>query len=264
MNSNPSFDNTIVLLGSGNVATHLGIALQEKGFSIVQIYSRTLDSAKSLGNKLQTDYTDNIKEVVADADIYIFSVKDAVLPEILKQLPSLSGLLVHTAGSVPIHVFADYSERRGVLYPLQTFSKNRQLSFSDLPFFIEANCPADEILLEKIASTLSNKVVRLPSEKRKQLHLAAVLACNFTNHLYASAANILEEQGLDWDLLLPLIQETAAKVKDLHPKEAQTGPAVRYDENVINTHLEMLKDKPHLQELYELLSQSIFKNHERT
>ena len=257
MNSNSLFNHTIVLLGSGNVSTHLGIALQEKGFSIVQVYSRTLASAKALGDKLQTNYTDNIKEVVADASIYIFSVKDSALPEILKQLPPLSGLLVHTAGSVPIHVFADYTERRGVLYPLQTFSKNRQLLFNNLPFFIEANCLEDEILLEKIASTLSNKVVHLPSKKRKQLHLAAVLACNFTNHLYASAAKVLEEQGLDWDLLLPLIQETAAKVKDLHPKEAQTGPAVRYDENVINMHLEMLKENPHLQELYRLLSQDI-------
>ncbi|MDR0865080.1 MAG: DUF2520 domain-containing protein [Candidatus Symbiothrix sp.] len=247
----------IVLIGAGNVATQLGTALQEKGFPIVQVYSHTLASAKSLGSQLQVDYTNQIKAIRTDADIYFFAVKDSVLPEILKSLPALSGLLVHTAGSIPMDVFAGYSGRYGVLYPLQTFSKSRKISLDTVPLFIEANHPADENLLEEIALSLSNRVIRLTSEKRKHLHLAAVFACNFTNHLYATAAQILEEQDLPWDVLLPLIEETAAKVKDLHPKEAQTGPAVRYDKNVIDKHLAMLKNDPGQQEIYRMLSQSI-------
>ncbi|GHT15345.1 hypothetical protein FACS189426_22850 [Bacteroidia bacterium] len=249
--------NKIVLMGAGNVATHLGLALQEKGFSIVQVYSRTFTSAERLGNLLQTNYTNELQAVYPDADIYIFSVKDAVLSSVLGELPALSGLLIHTAGSLPLDAFAGCSQRFGVLYPLQTFGKNRKISFENIPVFIEANNPSDEQLLEEIASVISNKVFRLTSEKRKFLHLAAVFACNFTNHLYAQAAEIMEEQDLPWELLLPLVQETADKIKDLHPREAQTGPAVRYDENVINRHLELLNKEVEKQTIYLLLSQSI-------
>jgi predicted short-subunit dehydrogenase-like oxidoreductase (DUF2520 family) len=247
----------IVLIGAGNVASQLGMALQEKGFFIAQVYSRTLTSARTLGDKLQADYTDQLSELIPDAGFYIFAVKDSVLPEILNKCPALSGLWVHTAGSVPMNIFSGYTYRYGVLYPLQTFSKDRKVSFAEIPFFIEACQPADELLLETIARALSGKVVRLSSEKRKQLHLAAVFACNFTNHLYTLAARILEENGLPFDLLQPLIRETAAKIETLHPKDAQTGPAVRYDENIINQQLEMLKEKPPLQEIYRLLSGSI-------
>jgi predicted short-subunit dehydrogenase-like oxidoreductase (DUF2520 family) len=251
--------NKIVLIGAGNVATQLGLMLQEKGFSIVQVYSNTLASAECLGNLLRTNYTNTPQAVYPDADIYIFSVKDAALSPVLNKLPVLSGLLIHTAGSLPLNVFTGYSQRFGVLYPLQTFSKNRKISFAQIPVFIEANNPDDEQLLEEIASVFSNKVIRLTSEKRKFLHLAAVFACNFTNHLYSQAADIMEEQDLSWDLLLPLIQETADKVKDLHPQAAQTGPAVRYDENVINKHLELLDNDVEKQRIYLALSQSIHK-----
>jgi predicted short-subunit dehydrogenase-like oxidoreductase (DUF2520 family) len=250
-------ENKIVFLGAGNIAAQLGCALQEKGFPIVQIYSRTLASAEMLGKKLRSAYTDNIQELVLDADIYIFAMKDSALPEVLKNLPPLQGLWVHTAGSLSVEIFTAYSDRRGALYPLQTFSKNRKVSFQPVPFFVEANRPEDEDLLEKIAFTLSGKVIRLSSEKRKHLHLAAVFACNFTNHLYVIASEILEKEGLNNALLLPLIKETASKIEDLHPREAQTGPAVRYDENVISKHLEMLADTPCLQELYRMLSNSI-------
>jgi predicted short-subunit dehydrogenase-like oxidoreductase (DUF2520 family) len=257
-------ENSIVLLGAGNLATQLGIALQDKGFSIAQVYSRTLLSAETLGNRLHTDYTDKIENIIPDATIYLFSLKDSALPEVLTKLPSLRGLFIHTAGSIPSDVFAGHSERYGVLYPLQTFSKNRKISFDDIPLFVEANHPEDEALLEDIARTLSNRVVRLSSEKRVQLHLAAVFAGNFTNHLYYLASQILEEQSLDRQLLLPLIREIASKIEYLHPREAQTGPAVRYDENVMNKHLEMLKDKPHWQELYRLLSRNIYRQKQKT
>jgi predicted short-subunit dehydrogenase-like oxidoreductase (DUF2520 family) len=212
-----------------------------------------------LGKKLQADYTTDVNAIFPNADIYLFALKDSALSGIASALPSLQGLWVHTAGSISLDVFSDYSARRGVLYPLQTFSKNRKVSFQNIPLFIEANCQDDEQLLDTIARKLSDRVIHLSSGKRKSLHLAAVFACNFTNHLYALAAEILENHDLDWDLLLPLIRETASKVENMHPVEAQTGPAVRYDKNVINKHLEMLNEQPDVQELYRLLSESIFK-----
>jgi predicted short-subunit dehydrogenase-like oxidoreductase (DUF2520 family) len=191
--------------------------------------------------------------------MYIFSVKDAVLSGVLKKFPRFSGLWVHTAGSLPLTIFAGYSQRYGVFYPLQTFSKNREVHFENIPLFIEANNQGDEEILEAIASTLTEKVICLSSEKRKFLHLAAVFACNFTNHLYVQAAEIMEEQGLSPDLLFPLIRETAEKIKDLPPREAQTGPAVRYDENVIQAHLELLDKDIEKQNLYRTISRSIYK-----
>jgi predicted short-subunit dehydrogenase-like oxidoreductase (DUF2520 family) len=250
-------NNKIVLLGAGNVATQLGMALRENDFPVMQVFSRTLTAAETLGKKLQTDYTDDIKAIFPDADIYIFALKDSALSEAAQNMPPLSGCWVHTAGSIPMDIFSDYSDRRGVLYPLQTFSKNRNVSFQNIPLFIEANNPGDEDLLDAIAHILSVRVIRLSSEKRKYLHLAAVFACNFANHLYALAAEILEKQGLDWDLLSPLIHETASKVDALHPLDAQTGPAVRNDKNVMDKQLEMVKARPDLQVLYQLLSKSI-------
>jgi predicted short-subunit dehydrogenase-like oxidoreductase (DUF2520 family) len=250
--------NKIVLLGAGNVATHLGMALREKGFPIIQVYSRTLSAAEDLGKKLQTAYTDDLQAVFLDADIYLFALKDSALSGIAPHLPPLQGLWVHTGGSVSLDVFSSYAERRGVLYPLQTFSRNRKIVFQTIPICIEANRPDDEDLLETIACKLSDRVVRISSEKRQYLHLAAVFACNFTNHLYARAAEILESRELDWELLLPLIRETASKVENLHPTKAQTGPAVRQDRNVMDRHLELLETHPDIHELYRLLSKSIY------
>jgi len=225
----------------------------------MQVYSRTLDSAKALGEKLQVPYTQQIQDVVREADLYLFAVKDSALPEIVKVFPPVEGLAAHTSGSVPMDVFAGYFDRYGVIYPLQTFSKTRAVSFENIPIFIEANNRDDENQVEKMASTFSDQVIRLSSEKRRQLHLAAVFACNFTNYLYTVAARILEEHDLPFDVLIPLIRETAAKVEEMPPILAQTGPAVRNDKNMIDKHLEMLRDYPDRQELYRILSESIYK-----
>lgn len=255
---NPPVETKIVLVGAGNVATQLGMSLQEKGFSIVQVYSRTPISAEMLRNRLQTKFTHDLRAIDRNADLYLFSLTDAALPEIIKNFPPVEGLLVHTSGSLSADIFKEgKSVRQGVLYPLQTFGKLRKVSFDALPLFIEANHPEDEDWLEALALTLSNRVIRLSSDRRKQLHLAAVFACNFTNHLYALAAELLEKQNLPWDILLPLIRETAAKAADSHPRAVQTGPAIRGDQNVMNIHLEMLKENPAMQELYRMLSRSI-------
>lgn len=249
--------NKIVLIGAGNLATHLGIELKKKGFPIVQIYSRTRESAETLAQKLETNFTSDLKQIVPDATLYIFAVKDSALSEVLMNFPELPGLFVHTSGSLPMEIFEPYTSRYGVFYPLQTFSIGRSVSFESIPVFIEANSPDDEQFLRQIGEQLSNTVMLLNSEKRKYLHLAAVFSSNLTNHLYAQASDILEKQGIPKEVLFPLIQETANKIKELHPRDAQTGPAVRYDTNVIEKQLDLLKNDSQKHEIYEVLSKSI-------
>ena len=159
-------------------------------------------------------------------------------------------------------VWEGHAERYGVFYPMQTFSKQREVNFQEVPFFVEAKRPEDVEFLKAVAATLSEKVYEASSEQRKSLHLAAVFICNFTNHMYALAADLLEKYNLPFDVMLPLIDETARKVHELAPRDAQTGPAVRYDENVMNNHLAMLVDSPALQEIYKLMSKSIHEHHQ--
>lgn len=248
----------VVFIGAGNVATHLSLAMQQAGMSIVQVYSHTESSAKCLSEKLHTEWTTDLNRLVVDADMYVFSVKDAVLPSVIATIVPNNALWVHTAGSMPLDVFKGYVKRYGVLYPLQTFSKERKISLQNVPLFLEASSEETGEVLQQAATLLSDNVRFLSSEKRKSLHLAAVFACNFTNHMYALAAKILEEKEIPTEVLLPLIDETAAKVHGMSPAEAQTGPAIRYDENVINKHQAMLSDSD-TQELYRLISQSIHK-----
>lgn len=248
----------VVFLGSGNLATRLSLAMRKVGFEVVQIYSQTIGHARVLAGKLECAGTNRLEEVVGDADLYVFSLKDKFLQEVISRLRPNQGVWVHTAGSMPMTVFEGYVPRFGVLYPLQTFSKDREVEFRRIPFFLEANTPANEKVLEDVARRLSEHVCLLPSEKRKSIHLAAVFACNFANHMYALAGKILEEQEVPMDVLLPLMDETAAKVHDMSPAEAQTGPAIRYDENVINRHIDMLHD-PDMKSIYELISRSIHK-----
>lgn len=226
--------------------------------TIVQVYSHTEENAKLLADRLRCEWTVSPAEIVNNADLYVFSLKDAVLQEIIAQVKPNEGLWVHTAGSMPISIFEGYAKRYGVIYPLQTFSKNRQVDFKRIPFFLEVNSSEDERLLGDVAKAISCDVRFLSSEKRKSLHLAAVFACNFTNHIYALAEKLLEEQEIPGEVLLPLIDETAAKVHEMKALEAQTGPAIRYDENVIRKHMEMLSD-PTMREIYQLMSQSIHK-----
>lgn len=249
----------VVLVGAGNVATHLGMALKKAGYEVVQVFSRMEHSASALAGQLGTDYTVSLEALCPDADLYIVSVKDAVLQSLL---PSVvrgreEALFVHTAGSMPMNVWEGIAIRYGVLYPMQTFSKQRPVDFGTVSFFIEANGPDDLETLKAMASSLGSKVYEASSEQRMSLHVAAVFACNFANHMYALSAKLLAKYGMPFEAMLPLIGETADKVHLLAPKEAQTGPAVRRDGNVMNKHLDLLADEPVLQELYEKISKSI-------
>ncbi|MBR1411598.1 MAG: DUF2520 domain-containing protein [Prevotella sp.] len=227
----------VVLIGRGRLATNLLAALQQAGHEVVSINSRTLEG------------------LPLEADAFIVAVKDSALEEVIRRATKgrEQQLFLHTAGSMPMSLFEGHTSRYGVFYPMQTFSKERLVDFAEIPVFIEGADPA----IRPLAESISRRVYELSTEARKYLHLSAVFACNFVNHCYALSAELLEQHGLPFDVMLPLIDETARKVHELHPHDAQTGPAVRYDENVIRMQSALLADNPELQQIYELLSLDI-------
>lgn len=269
----------IVLIGAGNLATHLGKALHAAGHDMLQVFSRTMQSAETLASLLDAEPLTDIAQVRDDADVYIFSVKDSALVQLVAQLcrHEADGLgedgavnalrkakkgehervFLHTAGSMPMSVFEGMAQHYGVLYPMQTFSKQREVDFSVIPCFVEANDEFAQKQIEGLAREISGRVYQLSSEDRKYLHLSAVFACNFANHCYAISQELLEEHGIPFDVMLPLINETAAKVHEMKPKDAQTGPAVRYDENVIDKQSKLLENHPHFKKVYDSMSKSI-------
>jgi predicted short-subunit dehydrogenase-like oxidoreductase (DUF2520 family) len=251
----------VVCIGAGNVAVHLSLAMKEAGFSILQVFSRTEKSARTLADQLNCLYTVTIEEISKNADIYLFSVKDDALPGLIRQIPASKGLWIHTAGSIPMEIFETHAKRYGVIYPMQTLSKTRKIKFYEVPLFIEGNTPASEKEIRQIAEMTSGNVRVMSFEKRKYLHLAAVFACNFSNYMYRIATRLLEDQNIDRHVLQPLIDETANKLHTMSPDMAQTGPAVRYDRNIMEQHLALLKD-PGMREIYEIISTNIYKSYQ--
>lgn len=254
-------DKRLVIIGAGNLATRVSLELHNEGAEIVQVYSRTVTSALTLAKMLGCSYVTRPDKITSDADIYLISVSDMAFTDLLKQINFNNKLIAHTAGSIPMKELAPYSSNYGVFYPLQTFSKYRDVSFGKIPFCIEANTPENEKTLCELASTISKDVRLINSEQRKQIHLAAVFASNFVNHMYAIAGELLQEKDIPFDILRPIISETASKVKNMTPRAAQTGPAVRKDKNVMNFHMDMLNGKPRLKKLYSQISDSIFEYH---
>lgn len=251
-------DKKIVLLGAGNIATHLAPALLKAGLNLCQIYSRTPEAARELGKKTGISFTSEPAEIYPDCDIYIFCISDDALSSFFKRIRiNPSALLLHTSGSMPMDVFRSHPGPFGVLYPLQTFSQKRDLDFHEVPLCIEAVDARTLMDIRKLAEELSGQVVEISSEKRKVLHLAAVFANNFVNHLYGIAGKILEKEQLEFNLLRPLIFETAHKILLMTPEQAQTGPARRGDEGILNMHKSLLKGDRKLLEMYTLLSESI-------
>ncbi len=255
----------IVLIGSGNLATHLGKALKDAGHDISQVYSRTLSSATLLANAIGCGATDDLTQLDNNADAYIISVKDSALAQVCAAAckNQVKGVFLHTAGSMPMGLFEGHAPHYGVLYPMQTFSKATEVDFSVIPTFIEYNDAIAERTIKALATSITRHVYPLSSADRKYLHLSAVWACNFVNHCYDISARILSAHNIPFEVMLPLIKETARKVERISPHEAQTGPAVRYDENVINAQKQLMADSPTWQRLYGLLSESIHEVHNR-
>jgi predicted short-subunit dehydrogenase-like oxidoreductase (DUF2520 family) len=249
----------IVIIGSGNVATHLANALYSAKLEIVQVWSYHYENASHLAAQVNATAIKSLMQVDKFADLCLIAVKDDAIEGIASQLKDFRGLVAHTSGAINIDVFANMYEEYGVFYPLQTFSKNNPLDFSNIPLCVEANTNNALQKLNDLAGKLSRNVLEIDSEKRKVLHLAAVFACNFTNHLYALAGKILDSNGLEFDIIRPLINETASKVQLALPTEVQTGPAIRNDEATIKKHTKLLLEQPQLLEIYKTLSESIKK-----
>lgn len=247
------------MIGAGNLATNLGKALQNAGHDIVQVYSRTWEHAQQLATIIGGAATDDLDSIVDTADVYIFSLKDSALGDVVPKVSKgkAEKLMIHTAGSMPMSCFEGMAVHYGVLYPMQTFSKQREVDFRSIPCFIEGNDSLAKQNIRALAESISGRVYEMSSDDRRFLHLAAVWACNFTNHCYEVSAEILRKHDVPFDVMLPLIDETAAKVHGMEPIDAQTGPAVRFDDNVIRAQAAMMRDNPILKDLYERMSMSI-------
>ena len=231
----------IVLIGRGRLATNLEHALLQADHEVVSINSRTLES------------------LPLEADVFVVAVKDAALTDVLRAATKgrEDQLFVHTAGSMPMDLFKGLTAHYGVFYPMQTFSKERLVDFNEISVFLETNDAASMERLKMLAASLTPHVYELDSEGRKHLHLAAVCACNFVNHCYALSAEVLAAKGLPFSVMLPLVDETAQKVHELAPKDAQTGPAVRGDQNVLQMQAAMLAENSAVKQIYEALSNDI-------
>lgn len=246
----------VVIIGTGNTATVLGKKLRLAGHNIVQVFGRDSSDASALAYELDTESTNYWNVVNRAADLYIIAVSDFAVGEIIKELNFPEKTVVHTAASVSIDIFKEKADHYGILYPLQTLSKNSK-DIPDVPFIIDASDPKTLLMLDELAHTMSNQVVRANDIDRVKLHLAAVFCNNFVNHLYSLAENYCIREGLDFRLLQPLILETAMKIQNESPANVQTGPAERHDEETIQTHMILLAKYPHLQEIYSVITGSI-------
>jgi len=249
----------IVIVGAGNVGTHLIEAFLQTEYHILQVVTQSSGSAERITESYGIPATSSAKEMISVADLYLLSVPDHSLPEVVQEMNFHHRLVAHTSGSVGMEVLLKASENHGVFYPLQTFTRNKPLDFLSIPVCIEANTPENGVALAGVAAALSDHVVFLDSGQRRVLHIAAVFACNFVNHMYHIAANILEENKLPFDLLLPLIKETADKAGHGHPSALQTGPALRNDMDVIDKHNHYLERFPGYKKLYNLITKNIVK-----
>ncbi|WP_276497628.1 Rossmann-like and DUF2520 domain-containing protein [Pontibacter litorisediminis] len=250
----------IALIGAGNVGWHLAQALQAAGHTITTVNSRSAAQREELAQLLpQAQPIATLDLLSIAADVVLVAVPDAALAAVAGALQVKPGTVVaHTSGSQPLSVLAPVQgARTGVFYPLQTFSKTKAVDLRQVPILLEATDEETLQLLQRLAQSISNTVEAVTSGARKQLHLAAVFACNFTNHLLGISRQLLQEANLPHHLLQPLIQETIAKAMQHNPYTVQTGPAIRHDQNVIEEHLHLLQQHPHLQEIYRLLTQSI-------
>lgn len=252
----------IGFIGSGKVATALAKAFHNNGLQVLQIYSPNKDNARKLASSVNAKAIISIEEFDNNIDFIIVSITDTALLKLDFSEINSSTLICHTSGSVSMEIF-DKFENFGVFYPLQTFSNQRELDFGKIPICIEANRKTNTTKLLDLGNYISNSVQEIDSKKRSILHLAAVFVCNFTNAMYSIGENILDKSDISFDLLRPLIEETAHKVQDHSPNEVQTGPALRNDQEIMNKHKKSLNNFSNYAEIYELISDIITDNKDK-
>ena len=252
----------IAILGSGNVAFHLSKAFIKAGNPVMQVWSRHHENAINLALEIGANSISDIKDISESVELVIIAVSDDAIENVASQIPfQQNRLIIHTSGTTAINVLQKFSNQCGVIYPLQTFSKSANIDFSIVPLFIEGNSSSSLAKISIIASQLSATVQAADSQTRALLHVSAVFACNFTNHFYTIAQQILQENNLSFDVLRPLIQETAKKAMINLPSTVQTGPAKRNDGLTMNRHIQLLSNHPQWQVIYHLISQDIVKKY---
>ena len=244
----------LVMVGTGKVARVLGIAMHSARLNFSGVYGRNSSRSEALARVLGTKSFDCLKELPRNAGLYILAVSDDSVASVAEELGQVEGLVVHVSGSLPSGILSSVHQRFGVFYPLQTFSEERHIDLDEVPIFIQANQPSDVELLRTLAGLLSRSVMDASDEMRAHLHLSAVFACNFVNALYNISADMMVSKGLQFDLLHPLIRETALKAIALAPSLAQTGPARRNDRITIEKHLKLLDNYPREKAVYHQLT----------
>ena len=255
----------IVVIGSGNVAGILSPELVRAGISVLQVYSRNIAHANTLAFNIGAGAVDNIAEITDNADLYLFCVSDSALIPLLQQKNWKGKFLAHTAGSMPMSVFKPFSDRYGVLYPFQTFTKGRNINVSEIPFFIEAGSHEELSLLEQLAGKISSKCQPISSKQREIIHLAGVFANNFANYMLTVGENLLHRENLPVEWLRPIVAETFNKALESGPANSQTGPAVRNNIEILEKHIALLAQSPDWQKIYTFVSESIqkyYRSHE--
>lgn len=243
----------IVIIGSGNVAYHLAKAFVLNNIPLAQIFGRNEKDLEKIAAELHIPYS---TEKLEDADLYIICVSDNSVQNVSAMITKKDSLVAHTSGSLPKELLAG-EYRKASFYPLQTFSKSKDLTYKKIPFFIETETEKDKEILFELASKISDHVIESSHDKRKYIHLTAVFACNFVNHLFSKAKEISDSQEIPFDYFLPLIDETVQKIHEIEPRLAQTGPAVRNDVRVLELHEQLLKDES--LEIYKVMNHSIKK-----
>jgi predicted short-subunit dehydrogenase-like oxidoreductase (DUF2520 family) len=246
----------VVIIGTGNAATVFGRLMKSKGHTIVQVCGRNILHAEALGEQLKAKPVTDIKMLSKNADVYLIAVADKAVAEIAKQLDVNDHLVLHTTASLSKNILKEVSRSYGVLYPLQTLRKEMSLD-TPIPLLVDGNREEVTIQVEQFAATLSGTVVRADDETRVKLHVAAVFSCNFTNYMYLQSAAFCKNEGIDFSLLQPLIEETATRLREFQPSEVFTGPAVRGDMATINRHLSLLEAYPELYSMYKMLTEKI-------
>lgn len=251
----------IVIIGSGNVATIFAQLLQKQKHKIVQIYSKNIHHAETLAQTVNAKATNQLSQINTTADLYIIAVNDQAIETICNNLKLNNQLVVHTAASVSINILAKVSQNYGVLYPIQSIRKEMKID-TPIPFAIDGNNDFSVAKILSVAKSISKTVIHYNDAQRLKLHVAAIFACNFVNYMYVQSSNFCEKEQLNFLILQPLIEETANRLAYQKPSEVFTGPAVRGDISTIHKHLELLKQYPHLESLYQLLSEKIMKENE--
>lgn len=246
----------VTIIGAGNVATQLALALRKSGHRIVEIVNRSTGAGEELAKAVGTTLTTNFKQL-QQADVYLIAVKDDAIADVATQLQITNGILAHTSGTKTKDILKFSAPQYGIFYPLQTMTRSSFVNFSHVPLVVEGESEGTIATLKQLAQSLTPNVQILTEEQRQWLHIAAVFANNFTNHLYHLSESILKEKGLDFSILYPLIQRSVENLQHTSPALVQTGPAARRDMLTIEKHRQLLDDHRHLQKIYDTLTKSI-------